>query len=213
MNSPAWLPATVRTIRWQPAALAFLTASVLLGWNARLAIAPGDALAIQRVVTFVLVLGCCTALDDPAAPTLSACPTPLRTRRLRSAGLVVAVAAVPWTGAALLVGWRAGTLDLAPELFVEAATELAIAAATATLAQRRGLHEPGMLVAAITTAALLAIVQLRGSAALFTSLEDQRWAASHKTWLAILLAALIISALATRDPGAPSWRTLLPIRR
>jgi len=160
----------------------------------------------MRVVALLLVLACCTALDDPAAPTLAASPTPLRRRRARQAAVSLVPTAALWWLAFAVTMAPAGATAWAAALIIEGTALLAIAWTVALLAQRFGQHQPSPSAAAVTAAALVVIIHLPRPIALFTELTDPSWQDAHQRWAVLLALLLATAALATRDPGARSIR-------
>lgn len=192
----------VRAVRWGAFGVLAAVASIYLAVRTGVGGGPPDALTTMRVVTALLALGCCAALDDPAAPTLAASPTALRRRRAVQAAVTLVPAAVLWVLALRVTVLRTGASAAAAGLLVECAGLLAFVWTVALVAQRFGLHEPGAVAGAVVLPVLLVSTALPNSTMLFTEFDDPAWHAAHQRW-AVALAALVGSAvIATRDPAA-----------
>ena len=191
----AWLLArpTVRLASWRalPAAGALAVAMVHF-----LSAPPVIEL---RLAAIMLCVAAAFVLDDPAAHTLAASPTPLLFRRLLRTTLLLPLIAALW----MIVLWSTGE-HVMTALTLELVTMLVVTLAAATVATPRIPDGRGGVAAApalliILTAALLL---LPASRTLFArDPADPAWQASHLRW-ALLLAIAVATFLATsRDPA------------
>jgi hypothetical protein len=192
----------VRAVKWTGFVAVAAAASIYLAMRVSAGGGPQDALTTMRGVTALLALGCCAALDDPAAPVLAACPTPLRRRRAEQAAVTLVPAVLLWVIALTVTTARAGASAVAAGLLVEGAALLAFIWTVGLVAQRFGLHEPGAVAGAITLPVLLVVTGLPHSTALLTGLDDPAWHASHQRTTAVLAVLIGLALIATRDPAA-----------
>lgn len=152
-----------------------------------------------RLAAIALCVAAAFVLDDPAAQTLAASPTPLLFRRLLRTTLLLALLAALW----MIVLWSAGehvmtalTLELATMLVV---TLAAAVVATPRISDGRGgvAAAPALLI--ILTAALLL---LPTAWTLFArDPADPAWQASHVRWALLLAIAAAAFLAASRDPA------------
>jgi hypothetical protein len=164
----------------------------------------GDLLLRLRAAAVALCLGAAFALDDPAAQTTAAAPTPLLFRRLLRLALVLTFVAVLW---ASLIAYA----DDAPRaLALELAAMLAFGLAASALAFRFAPDGRGGLAGG---SALLVFLAAAGLAlpdrwTLFASAPgDPGWTTSHGRWALVLAFGLLVLVHASLDPGR---RRLLP---
>lgn len=141
------------------------------------------------------------ALDDPAAETVAASPTPLARRRMRRIAIVGAITVTTWLLIAGMVATSADTQRFPTyDVIIEVAALAAIALATSALVQRRA-QAPGGPTAALVVLvgpAFLYGVVFR-NVRVFPSLvpgQDLR-----QRWIWLGLVAAVVLALASRDPA------------
>lgn len=123
-------------VSWQPLAgmMAAGVGLVLVGSRGGVALRVSVAVAGVAASTAFL-------LDDPAAETLAASPTPLSDRRAQRVAIAAGALAVWWTATVAIAAARGGDFPLrgrALELVVLVAIALAVSAAAATTGDRTG---------------------------------------------------------------------------
>ena len=138
-------------------------------------------------------------LDDPAAETLAASPTPLSVRRAQRVGIAAMAAALWWTGAVAVVATRVDGAPLAGpalQLCALVAVAVAVSAAATTMGDRSG---GGIAGAAFSVACFAS-----------TFLPPRWWlpfppdpsaAGATERWLATLACAIALLAWTSRDPA------------
>jgi hypothetical protein len=160
---------------------------------------PGELVTALRMAAVLLGVGVAFALDDPAAPTTAATPTPLVLRWALRAALPLPPVAVLWA-VAFAIADRPGLP--VPALTLELVTVLALAhvlsAATQLLtgAPAGGGAAAGLLLG--LAAASLVIDPLRGP---WVPYGEATWNRVHALWLLTLLGVLLVLALLSRGPG------------
>ena len=184
---------TVRLASWRalPAAAAVAVAVVQFD---------GPQVTELRMAAIALCIAAAFVLDDPAAQSLAASPTPLLLRRLLRTTLVLPLVAALWA----IVLWRAGesfTTALTFELVAMLVVTLAVAAAaTALVPDGRGGLAAGPVLLIMLTAALL---MLPSAWTLFArDPTDPAWQASHNRWALLLAIGVATFLAASRDPAA-----------
>ena len=157
-----------------------------------------------RLAAIALCVGAAFVLDDPAAQSLAASPTPLLFRRLLRIVLLVPLVGVLWA----VVLWHAGA-SFTTALTLELATMLVVTLAAAALAAplapdgRGGLAAAPALLITLTAALLL----LPAGWTLFVAdPADPAWETSHLRWALLLGAAVAAFLAASRDPANPRAR-------
>jgi fluoroquinolone transport system permease protein len=151
-----------------------------------------------RLAAIMLCVAAAFVLDDPAAHTLAASPTPLLLRRLLRTTLLLALLAALW----MIVLWSAGE-HIMTALTLELVTMLVVTLAAATVATPRIPDGRGGIAAAPALLIILsALLLLPATWTLFAhDPDDPAWQASHLRW-ALLLAIAVAAFLATsRDPA------------
>lgn len=193
---------TARLASWRalPAAGAVALAMLQLG---------GPPVIELRMSAVALCIGAAFVLDDPAAQSLAASPTPLLFRRLLRTALLLPLVAGLWA----IVLWCAGesfTTALTLELLTMLVVTLAAAALAAPLVPdgRGGLAAAPVLLIVLAAALLM----LPPAWTLFAlDPADPAWQASHLRWTLLLAAAAAIFLAASRDPANPrTWPARLP---
>ena len=190
----------LRAAKWTAFVPLALTAVLYLIAN-RSVDDPQHALDTMRVITVLLALGCCAALDDPAAPTLAASPTRLRRRRAQQAAATLVPAALLWGIGYTLTIARSGAAGSASGLLIESAGLFAITCTIALVAQRLGRQAPGPIVGSGFMVAVLVILGLPHPITLLPALGDPTWQAAHQRWTVLLAVLIAVAALTTRDPA------------
>lgn len=213
------LAPTARFMSWLPLLAGAASAGVGM-WLIDPAGGEAPALAALRVSAFLLATGGAFALDDPAAATLAASPTPLRARRGHRLVLLGTVWAALWAvalGAAEAVS-ATGALPVAVAT-IEAAGMLVLALAAAAVALPHVPEGRGGVVAgpALTLAmlgALLAQYHHPRWATLFAFSSTQpEWQTARARWVVLLVGAVIALACASVDPArSPRAATVARIR-
>jgi hypothetical protein len=201
------LSPTARFMSWLPLLAGAASAGVGM-WLIDPAGGETAALAALRVAAFLLATGGAFSLDDPAAATLAASPTPLRARRLHRLVLVGTVWALFWAVAlaAADVLSATGAVPLAVPT-VEAAGMLVLALAVAAVAMPHVAEGRGGVVAgpALTLAMLGALVAQyhypRWATLFAFSSAQPEWQAARARWVVLLVAAAIALACASLDPA------------
>jgi hypothetical protein len=189
---------TAHAITWRPMVVgAALGPAILLipeALSARLTDA--HLTTLTRIAAICVALGAAFLLDDPAARSTPAVPTPRLARNLIRVGLAVPGVALWWAltlGLAKSTGHHAVAARLpVAALTLEAATLLAAAIAVAAVAQRRTVDGNTGVIAAPAVLLLAAVARfLPHPAALLLTPTDPQWTASHHRWAAVLAAALV----------------------
>ena len=193
----------LRGQRRAPLAVGVVTVAVALALHCG---GPPTGVNSLRVVGLILVLSSGFALDDAAAPTLQASPYPLARRLLVRIGCAAAMVVPLWT----IAMWRllpaaptgADRVSLSVGLTVEFAAALAVVWAAAAWGRRRGLAEPGIATAPVLLG-LVFLVAVHPRAKLLVG-PSPHWLAAHLRWVAVLVCAAILLAVAMRDPAKPT---------
>ncbi len=87
--------ATIRSVRWSPALAAVLVVTAA-AWQDERFDALGSALLMTRLSAILLVLGAVFVLDDAAAVTVAASPTPLWWRQMLRYGVAAVFVLPAW---------------------------------------------------------------------------------------------------------------------
>jgi hypothetical protein len=185
-----------RGIRWTvPVTMTVIALALVLR---HLLVAGADAssaLWTVRSAALLLVIGALVAFDDPAATQVAASPLPLcwRTapRLLFSTALVLTLVA----GFASLLGAPGGDLTL------EAGSLLSVGAAACLTLARTGAAEPSLPVSAGLLLLAPALQLLPDRIALLVP-PGELWTRSHLHWTLLLGVALVVLAVALRDPAS-----------
>lgn len=157
-----------------------------------------------RLAAIALCIGAAFVLDDPAAQSLAASPTPLLFRRLLRTTLLLPLVGGLWA----IVLWRAGE-SYASALTLELAAMLAVTLAAAAAATARAADGRGGLAAAPALLIMLstALLALPAAWTLFAGgPADPAWDASHVRWALVLAVAVAAFLAASRDPADPRAR-------
>ena len=163
----------------------------------------GHDLAEMYALGFVAsTAGLGFALDDPAAETVAASPTPLARRRIHRVAIAGMITAATW----LLIAGVVATSDTQRfptyDVIIEVAALAAIGLATSALVQRR-TQAPGGPTGALVVLvgpAFLSGVVFR-DVRVFPSLVPGQDLRDRWIWLALTGAALLV--LTSRDPAGP----------
>lgn len=193
--------ATFRSVRWPPALAAVGLAAVLLSrWDGAFE-TPGSALFAVRTVVVLLALGTMFILDDDAAGTVAAGPTPLWWRRALRYGVAAAVVLPAWVGVLSYAHARRPELPVA-RLTLELSALVAVGLAVAAGATRwRHVPDPGIAAALAVLGLTVCVAHLPDVFALFTAPGSASWQWSTIRWVVVLVGAVMVLAAATRDPA------------
>jgi hypothetical protein len=159
-----------------------------------------DLAEIYALALVASTAGLGFALDDPAAETVAASPTPLARRRIHRVGIAGAITVATWLAIAGVVATSKTQRFPAYDVLIELAALAAIGLATSALVQRR-TQAPGG-----PTAALVVLV---GPAFLYgVVFRDVRVVPSlvpgqdlRERWIWIALAGAALLVRASRDPA------------
>jgi hypothetical protein len=209
-----------RLVRWKPTLGGAVVGFFVLyqssdGW----ATGSMSPLFSLRMAVLAMCLGAVFVLDDPAAVTVAAVPSPLRYRRGLRLILIAPLVATVWASQLLLVfvhatsrlhGGAEGLLPiwgLTLEMVAMMMTGMAIAAlATRWVSEGLGGVAAGPTLLVLVVAA--AYLPYRWT--LFPgSVDDPQWAAAHIRWAAIAVLATLLFMYFSRDPAA---RRILRLR-
>lgn len=198
----------VRVVSWQPLGWVMAAGVAFVSIGSRSGVALRFSVAGAGVAAATAFL-----LDDPAAGTLAASPTPLSARRLHR--VAVAAAVIPlWSTVAVSIGATHGAgLPLRGrtlELTVLVVIALAVSAAAATMGDRTG----GGVAGAACSAACFASTFLPPRWWLPFPADPSGPGASHRL-AAILACAIALLAWTSRDPARrnPGRRRTQPQHR
>lgn len=168
-------------------------------------------LTVLRVDALVLCVGAAFGLDDTAAVSTAAAPTPLLTRRLLRGAMVAVACAGPWLaalGLAVREPLPAGTTLPLALLTLEAASLLACTLAIAAgVARSAHLNAPGSTAASLLLGAVTASALLPSAWSPWIPLDQaERWARVQPWWAIVLLSGLGWFAWWSRDAYQPGQR-------
>lgn len=174
---------------------------------------PGSALGMVRLVAVVLAAGAVFVLDDAAAATVAASPTPLWWRRMLRY-VVAAVFVLPAWVAVLAYAhthqpelpWPRVTL----ELTVLATFGFAVGG---TAIRWLDAGDPGTAAALSVLGFTFIGAELPQRLALFDVPDLQPWPPSTLRWVTVLVAAVVVLVVTTRDPARARPRRLPPSPR
>ena len=196
---------TLRSMPWRPLLAAAASAGVAV-WLINPSAGDVRGLVALRVTALLLAAGAAFGIDDPAAATVAASPTPLgvrRTHRLFAAG---AGWGLLWTLAVVTIAGEAPGVPLAIPT-VEAGAMLALALATAALAAP---HVPegrgGVVAGPALTLALVGVLMAqylypRWATLFALSPGGPEWDAARIRWIVLLAAGLATLAATSLDPA------------
>ena len=176
-------------------------------------ISTGHDLAEIYALAFVAsTAGLGFALDDPAAETVGASPTPLARRRIHRVAIVGVITAATWLVIAAVVATSDTQRFPTYDVIIEVAALAAIGLATSAMVQRR-TQAPGGPTAALVV--LVGPVFLSGvvfrDVRVFPSLVPGQELRDRWIWLALAGAAVLV--LTSRDPAGRKWvRHNSPVR-
>ncbi|MFJ9543083.1 ABC transporter [Streptomyces sp. NPDC101225] len=194
---PAW-----RALPWRaPAAGAGL--GLLIVGAPRLAGGTPDswlALTLLRAAILAHALGLAFLLDDPARHTTATVPVRRALRTVLRLAPVVPVTALWWTAALLLVPERVRPPVGALTLEAAATCVLALAAGAAAVRLTDAPAPGPSVAAAFLFTAVVAPLLLPGRWALLVPVGDERWAAAHHRWAAVLVGAAVLWGLCLPEP-------------
>lgn len=188
---------TARLASWRALPAAGAVAAAIVQFD-------GPHVIELRLAAIALCVAAAFMLDDPAAQSLAASPTPLLFRRLLRIALLLPLIAGLWA----IVLWRAGekfTTALTLELLTMLVVTLAAAAIAAPLVPdgRGGLAAAPALLTLLAAALLV----LPAGWTLFAhDPADPAWQSSHTRWALVLVTAVATLLAASRDPANPRAR-------
>ena len=163
-----------------------------------------DLAEIYALAFVVSTAGLGFALDDPAAETVAASPTPLAHRRIHRVVIAVTITVATWLTIAAVVATSGSQRFPTYDVVIEVAALAAIGLAASALVQRR-TQAPGGPTAALVVVILPAF--LSGVAfrdvSVFPSLIPGQVLRDRWIWLALAGAALVV--LTSRDPAGRRW--------
>ena len=140
------------------------------------------------------------ALDDPAAETVGASPTPLARRRIHRVAIVGAITAASWLVIAAVVATSDTQRFPTYDVIIEVAALAAIGLATSAVVQRRTQASGGPTAALVV---LVGPVFLSGvvfrDVRVFPSLVPGQDLRERWIWLALACAAVLV--FTSRDPA------------
>ena len=140
------------------------------------------------------------ALDDPAAETVGASPTPLARRRIHPVAIVGAITAASWLVIAAVVATSDTQRFPTYDVIIEVAALAAIGLATSAVVQRRTQASGGPTAALVV---LVGPVFLSGvvfrDVRVFPSLVPGQDLRERWIWLALACAAVLV--FTSRDPA------------
>ena len=159
-----------------------------------------DLAEIYALALVASTAGLGFALDDPAAETVGASPTPLARRRIHRVAIVGSITAATWLVIAGVVSTSDRQRFPTYDVIIEVAALAAIGLVTSAMVQRR-TQAPGGPTAALIV--LVGPVFLSGVAfrdvRVFPSLVPGQELRDRWIWLALACAAVLV--LASRDPA------------
>jgi hypothetical protein len=183
--------------------LACSTTVVALITGLTVALPPsGPSLLAVRITEFALAASAAYLFDDAAPALTGVAPQTLWRRRTPRLAVGLIVIACAWV--VVLLDLRRGS---APSLFglsLETAVLVSLSLATGAVLVCRGEPEPGNLIAPVVVLAgittMFLAVRLRVE--VFVGGEGSISALRGSSWFAVGLVALLVLALASRDPAA-----------
>lgn len=207
--------ATLHSVRWPPALAAALIVTALSIWRRAVFDDLGSALLALRTTAVLLALGAAFVLDDDAAVSIAAAPTPLWWRRmLRYA--VAAIFVVPvWTGVVAYATFQQPGLPWL-RLSLELTVLVALGLTCGSVAARGwDMTDPGMAAALCVLGGAFVAAHLPPWVGLFLQPDSAHWQASTLRWLALLIVCLAVLVATTRDPAhrRTSARRVMTIAR
>lgn len=204
------LPAVSRAVRWRPLLGSALAGAVVL-WLVRPAGEAGPgSLPGLRLAGLLLCTGAAFVLDDPAQSTLASSPTNIALRRGLRLSLLCAALGLMWTAMLIAAAFFVrGSLSQVPTgaATLEAGGMLALVLALAAVASARGVEGTGGVTAgpALVLAMLGATLGQQVWPEQLTLFpfgpDDPTWEIAHVRWAVVLLAAILVLALRSLDPG------------
>jgi len=207
--------ATIRSVRWPPALAAALVVTGLATWQDEAFDALGSALLMVRAIAVLLALGAVFVLDDAAAVSVAASPTPLWWRRMLRCGVAIVFVLPAWAAVLAYAHWQQPELPwlrLTLELAVLVTFGLAVGgAATRWL----DASDTGMTAALAVLGFTFIGAHLPLRFALFAAPRSPPWQASTLRWAGVLIAAVAVIVATTRDPARarPTARSRRTARR
>jgi hypothetical protein len=201
--------ATIRSVGWPPALAAVLVVTGLTVWWRGAFDALGSAVTIVRVAAVLLALGAGFVLDDAAAPSVAASPTPLWWRRMIRYGIAAVFVLPAW---ATLIGYAYQRQPEVPaaRLTLELTVLVICGLATAGAAARWfDTNHPGTTAALSVLGFVLLAAYLPPRFGLFASPGSSAWGPSALRWAGVLAVLLAVLVASSHDPARPSPRRAL----
>ncbi|MEU4652356.1 ABC transporter [Streptomyces sp. NPDC023723] len=192
-----------RTVPWRALGAAGGAGLLLVataGWADREP-AAGSVLFALRGAALAAGLGLAFLLDDPARHTTAAVPAPRPVRQALRAALVAPPVVVWWAAVLLLV--PAEVRPPVAAVTLEAAAVALLGFAGAAVAVRlTDRTRPGRGVAVgLLGAAVAGPPLVPAHWAMFVQAGDPRWSASHDRWAVVLVVAVGVWGVCTREAG------------
>ena len=163
------------------------------------------SLSAVRLAVALAAIAAAFGVDDSAAPTVAASPTPLSRRRATRLGLVLAGGAAVAAAAPLAIAALGGSGRLPLARVLLEATGMQLAAIVCALLFG---GDRGACVFAGTLLGALVVQQRFPDYALFPLAPDAPgWAPAGIAWVAIVVTAAGAVAALSRDPASRRYRT------
>jgi hypothetical protein len=184
---------------------AVLVVAGLAAWQDERFDALGSALVMTRLSAVLLALGAVFVLDDAAAVTVAAFPTPLWWRRMLRFGLA-AVFVLPAWAAVLAYAYSQQPELPWPRLTLELTVLVTFGFAIGDAAARwLDVNEPGMTAALAVLGFTFIGLHLPMRIGLFAMPDSPDWEPSTLRWAGVLIVAVAVLLATIRDPGQ-RWR-------
>jgi hypothetical protein len=191
---PALGPPSLRIVTWPTLAGAMVTGPLLVALGSRAAVPTFLALAAAALAAASGFL-----LDDPAALTLAASPTSLRSRVLLRAAAATLGAGIGWAAAVAVATHRVASLPVEGST-LELVALVAVALAVSALASSVGDGTGGGIAGAVVTIGCFGSTFLPPKAWLpFPS--DPDGPGGRLRLVGVLLVALLVLFVGTTDPA------------
>lgn len=195
---------TARSMAWGPlagaAAALVVIAAAMRPWQ-------GHPLSLSAVRLAIALAAAAAAfgVDDTAAPTVAASPTPLSRRRTTRLGLVIAAGAAVAASASLTIAALGGTGDLPLARVLLEATGMQLTAIMCALLF--GGDRGACVFAGTLLAALLAQQRFPDYALFPLASGGPGWQRAGFSWMAIVIAAAGAVIALSRDPANRGYPT------
>lgn len=197
--------ATVHGVRWPPVCLAAVAVGGVVAWKENAFAELGTATFMVRMAAVLLALGAVFVLDDAAALTVAASPTPLWWRRMLRYTVAAAFVLPTWVAVLSYAVSRQPDLPwprLTLELAVLVAFGLAVAAASARWSDAT---DPGMSAALGVLGFTFVIAHLPPRFAFFAAPGSAAKESSTLRWSVAFVVVLTVLVAASSDPARVRW--------